>query len=343
MNNRRKFLQDLTSAIVGASVLLESCVSSDIKPSRKSTLKAEHLQKGDLIGIVAPASSIKPNVVEEFKNSLENLGFRVKTGKHILEEYGDLAGKDKARAEDINEMFADKEVKGIFSVRGGWGSARILPLIDYENIRQNPKVLMGYSDISALLVAVYIKTGLITFHGPMGYDYWDSFTTNYFVQLLMENKKITFQNPPHYREYLCAITKGKAEGILIGGNLSVLSALVGTNYLPKNWKECILFLEEVSEETYRIDRMITHLQLAGILSEIKGFVFGQCKNCHPEDPPHSFTFQQVIDDHIKPLNIPSFTGAMFGHIAQKFTLPIGARVCLDADEYVISLQENVLR
>lgn len=342
MNHRRKFLYQLSGAIVGMSFLLESCAALNVKSSKKKPLKAEHLRKGDLIGIVAPASSIKPNVVEEFKNSLEGLGFRVKVGKHVLEEYGDLAGSDKARAEDINEMFSDKEVKGIFSIRGGWGSARILPLIDYDNIRQNPKVLMGYSDISALLVAVYIKTGLITFHGPMGYDYWDSFTTNYFVQLLMENQKIVFQNPPLYRDYLHTITKGKAEGIFIGGNLSVLSALVGTNYLPRNWKEYVLFLEEVSEETYRIDRMITHLKLAGVLSSIKGFVFGQCKNCHPEDPSNSFTFQQVLEDHLKPLQIPSFSGAMFGHIAQKFTLPIGARVCLDADNHTISLQENVL-
>jgi muramoyltetrapeptide carboxypeptidase len=334
---------------VASSLLspLSACIStnsnaSNLNKNKPKTIKANKLQKGDLVGIVAPAGNVlKKDAVEDFKKVLENLGFRVLLGKHIFEEYGDLAGKDEARAEDINQMFYNQDIRGIFSIRGGWGSARILHLIDYKNILSNPKVLMGYSDISALLVAVYAKTGLITFHGAMGYDSWDDITTDYFSRLVIQNQKLSFKNPSTFEGHLTTIFEGETEGVLIGGNMSVLAAIIGSEYLP-TWKDKILFLEEVSEETYRIDRMLTQFQLAGILDELKGFVFGQCKNCNPDDPDHSFTFMQVMDDHIKPLKIPAFTGAMIGHIANKFTLPIGAKVKIHAKEGYISLEENAL-
>ncbi|GAB4332425.1 MAG: LD-carboxypeptidase [Flammeovirgaceae bacterium] len=349
MNYRRKFLRLIGKSVITSSILapLSACITTQsnasfLNKNTPKTLKANKLKKGDLVGIVAPAGNVlKKDAVEDFRKLLENLGFSVLLGKHIFEEYGDLAGKDEARAEDINQMFYNQDVRGIFSIRGGWGSARILHLIDYKNILANPKVLMGYSDISALLVAVYAKTGLITFHGPMGYDNWDEITTDYFSNLVIQNQRLIFKNPPTFEGQLTTIYEGETNGILIGGNMSVLSAIIGSEYLP-NWKNKILFLEEVSEETYRIDRMLTQFKLAGILEKINGFVFGQCKNCNPDDPDHSFTFMQVMADHIIPLKIPSFTGAMFGHIANKFTLPIGANVKINAKEGYISLEENAL-
>jgi muramoyltetrapeptide carboxypeptidase len=226
--------------------------------------------------------------------------------------------------------------------RGGWGCDRILPLLDYELIAKNPKIIMGYSDLTSLLHAIHFQTGLVTFYGPMGIDNWQNYNGKYFSQVVMEGKKVLFRNPNSSSLNITTITGGKAKGKLYGGNLSVFNTLIGTPFLPNtiDWTKVILFLEDTNEEPYRIDRMIVTLKLAGILDSIAGFVWGICNSCSAANPSQSFTLQEVIESHVKPLGIPAFSGSMIGHISEQFTLPIGIEVELDADQGTILMLET---
>jgi muramoyltetrapeptide carboxypeptidase len=207
-------------------------------------------------------------------------------------------------------------------------------MIDYQLIRNNPKIIMGFSDITSLLLAIYAKSRIVTFHGPVGISNWTPFTVNYVKQILFNKNLITLQNPIQTR--VKTIIPGKSKGKLVGGNLSVLASMIGSDYLP-NWQGSILFVEEVGEEVYRIDRMLTQLKLAGILDKISGFIFGNCIKCEAEKPEESLTLQQVLLDHIQPLNIPAWYGSAIGHIQDIFTLPIGTEVEIDATNGTIKL------
>lgn len=284
--------------------------------------------------------------IEIVEESLQALGFRVRRAAHLLDRYGYLAGSDEDRAADVNEQFTDSEVAGLVAVRGGWGCARILPLVDYEMIRTQPKVLLGYSDVTALLLAVHARTGLVTFHGPVGMGPWNRFTVDHFKQILLEGKHVTLENPRYVGNNLTqvsnriqTITPGTARGRLLGGNLTVLTAIIGSSYLPV-WDGAILFLEDVGEEIYRIDRMLTQLKLAGILERVAGVIFGKCTDCGPGQGYGSLTMEQVFDDHIRPLKVPAWSGAMIGHIPQKFTLPQGTTAEIDAGRGTIRLLES---
>ena len=214
---RRQFLKFLSIGI-GATQLSQS--SSSLAQSSSFILKPFRLQKGDTIGLISPANQITPKEVEEVVDFLYQKGFSVKLGKHVFDKYGYLAGKDEARAEDVNQMFADKAVKGILTLRGGWGCNRILPLLNYELIRRHPKIIMGYSDITSLLVAISSRTGLITFHGPVGTSTWNSFTLAHAQGILLDGQAMILQNPPEL--YIKTINKGKARGRLWGGEFICL-------------------------------------------------------------------------------------------------------------------------
>jgi muramoyltetrapeptide carboxypeptidase len=307
--------------------------------SPKTIIKPRRLQVGDTIGLINPAAFNYEKEVKPFFKVIEKLGLKVKLGEHFYDRYGYLAGKDADRAADVNAAFADREVQAIFTGMGGWGCNRILPLLDYNMIRNNPKIIMGFSDITALLLAIYAKTNIITFHGPLGVSSWSPFTIDYVKQVLFDGESVTMQNTGTIK--VETISSGKARGKLIGGNLSVLAATIGSAYLPA-WENSILFVEEVGEEVYRIDRMLTQLKLAGILDRISGFVFGQCTKCEAEKPQESLTLSQVLSDHIRPLRIPAWYGSMVGHIRDKFTLPIGLQVEIDADSGTIRLLESAV-
>jgi len=309
-------------------------------------VKPKRLQVGDTVALVSPASATAHRVdIEIVKESLEALGLVVKMGEHVLDRYGYLAGDDLDRAADVNEQFADSQVSGVVAVRGGWGCARILPFLDFETIEDNPKVLIGYSDITALLLSIHARTGLVTFHGPRGLGPWHPFTVEYFRRVLMEGESVVMSNPREIGDNLTQVTNrvqtispGIAQGRLIGGNLTVLSAIVGSSYFP-SCKGAILFLEDVGEDIYRVDRMLTQLKLAGILEEISGFVFGKCTDCTPGRGYGSLTMEQLFDDHIKPLEIPSWHGAMIGHIPRQFVIPEGVPAEIDSEAGTIRLLE----
>jgi len=312
----------------------------------KSALKPPRLKPGDTVGLINPAgATFHPDDVNIARETFEALGLKMKTGEHLLDRYGYLAGTDQARAADVNSMYADPSVHAIITLRGGWGCNRILKLLDYKTIEKNPKILMGYSDITSLLLALHAKTGLVTFHGPVGISTWNEYSTDYVRRLLFEGQSFTMENPrdkgdnlTQVKNRILTIQGGQAQGQLLGGNLSVLTAMVGSDYLP-DFKNNILFVEEVDEAPYRVDRMLTQLKLAGILDEISGFVFGKCSSCDSGESYSSFTLEEVLDDHIKPLGIPAWFGSMIGHIEDKFTIPLGINAEINAEKGSIKLLE----
>ncbi|HEU4419289.1 MAG TPA: LD-carboxypeptidase, partial [Planctomycetota bacterium] len=266
-------------------------------------------------------------------------------GAHVRERHGYLAGRDESRAADVNGFFADSSVAGIFAIRGGWGCARILPLLDWDRIRRSPKVVAGYSDITGLHCGLHARTGLVTFHAPTLLSDWPPFSVDHFRRVLFEGEAVAMSNPPGSEERLVqrenrtrAITPGRARGRLLGGNLTVLSALVGTPYLPA-FDGAILFLEDVNEHIYRVDRMLTQLGLAGLLRRLRGFVFGSCTDCEPGEGYGSLTLEEVLDEHVRPLGVPAYQGAMIGHQDRQFTIPIGTPVEMDAAAGTITMLE----
>ncbi|MGZ3899597.1 MAG: S66 peptidase family protein [Bacteroidia bacterium] len=341
MNSRRHFIRT-TGLLAASALLLPSSVKAQKFQDDLLKIKPPALKPGDTVAITSPAGAVwDDKQVQVFGDILKNFGFNVIYGQTLKEKFGYFAGTDELRAKELNDLFANKNVKGIFCMKGGWGCARIIDKIGYNIIQKNPKVLIGFSDITALLLAITAKTGLVTFHGPVGNSGWNDFTRAVFTNVVMTPKICLLPTIPSNEEKPYTITKGKATGELVGGNLTVLSGLIGSNYLP-DWKNKILFLEEAKEEPYSIDRMLTQLKLAGVLDAISGFVFGKCAKCEAEEPLKAFTFHEVILQHILPLNIPAFYGAMIGHIESKLTLPLGIKATIDATNGTIDLLESAV-
>lgn len=337
--NRKGFLRLLSAGGLGALFTNTGDYSHS-----KSVVKPKKLQTGDTIGLISPGFILPDSTkYDEIIYQIQKLGYKVKEGPNARNRYGYLAGTDKERAADLNAMFADDSVDAIMPFRGGWGGNRILPLINFDMIRDNPKILVGYSDITTLLLSIFARTGLVTFHGPVGKSKWTDFTTQHFKDVLTGQQRV-FDIPKDLCEdcdELAVITPGQATGTLLGGNLSVLSAMMGSEYLP-DWENSILFLEDVGEDVYRLDRMLTQLKLNGVLEKISGFVFGQCTSCE-RSSSNSLTLEQVFDDHIKPLGIPAFSGAMIGHIDNMLTLPVGLPVRMSTQDGTIKLTEDAVR
>ncbi|MEN1940755.1 LD-carboxypeptidase [Luteimonas sp. MJ246] len=308
------------------------------------------IRAGDTVGLVSPSSPVDDGFTLQLAQEvMEALGFKVRTGAHYAARRGHLAGTDDERAGDLNAMFADSEVKAIIAVRGGSGAARLLPLLDYDAIRANPKVLLGYSDITALHNAIHAQTGLVTFHGPNGSGSWNRFNADQFRRLFFDRELMQYRNVSdagdelvQRRNRTVTIAGGKARGELVGGNLAVLTALAGSPYLP-DFSGRILFLEDVSEAPYRVDRMFSTLKLMGALDKVAGIIFGECTDCEPGDGYGSLTLGQILDDYIRPLGIPAYRGAMIGHIRQQFIVPVGGRVEMDADAGTFRLLEPVFQ
>ncbi len=347
---RRNFFKTLLAA-TAATTLLPSAFTNAKTPSL-TKLKPKRLKSGDTIGLIAPSSNVWENDEITFATEiLKSFGFKVKHGKYLFQRYGYLAGQDKERAWDVNNMFADSSIDGIFCLRGGYGAPRILPFLDYDIIAKNPKVFIGYSDITALLNAINARTGLITFHGPIARQNYSDYTLEQFKKVLFSpTPSVELATPPLFeaREGLVeqdnrlrVISKGKgdgrATGQLIGGNLSLMVKLVGTPYEP-SYKGKILFLEDVEEAPYRIDGMLTHLWLAGRLQQLAGIVFGKCSDCEASSPP-SLSLEQVFNDRLSNLGIPVLSGVMIGHIKDIATIPVGAVATLDTKKKRLILTE----
>jgi muramoyltetrapeptide carboxypeptidase len=342
--NKRTFIQ---SSLLGLGSLSLLAANMRSNASSKSLLPCS-IKKGDTIGLISPASATNERIQFDIaKETIEALGFQVKPGANLKNRMGHLAGTDAERANDLNSMFADASVKAVFCLRGGSGAARILSLLDYALILKNPKPLLGYSDITALHCAMHRQTGLVTFHGPNGAASWNSFHVKQFQQLFFDQKLVSFANEQTVGDELVVrqnriqtLRAGITQGKILGGNLTVLTSLSGTPYYP-DFTDCILFVEDVDEDPYRVDRMMSTLALNGTLSRIKGFIFGQCTECNPGNGYGSLTLDEILEDYILPLNIPAYKGAMIGHIAKQFIIPVGARVEMNAISGTFRMLEPV--
>jgi muramoyltetrapeptide carboxypeptidase len=345
-STRRQLLQTaaLGVTVIAASATRVDSASAATSIAKLPVLRPPRLKAGDTIGLVSPSKARYER--EAFAIGIENLqalGFKVKEGQFLRARDGRFAGTDVQRAGDINAMFADPTVNGIVCMTGGSGATRMLNLLDYELIRKHPKCIVGYSDITAVLNAIQAKTGLVGFHGPMAASDWNAFSLDYFRRVLIDAEAVQFKNSTdregqltQVKNRIQTIRAGRARGRLLGGNLTVLCSLMGTSYLP-DFRGAILMIEEVHESIYRIDRMLAQLRLAGILQELSGVVLGQFADCKLDDSYGELPLEDTFDDYFKPLKVPVYAGAMFGHIPQQFTLPVGMDVEIDADAGTINL------
>ncbi len=309
-------------------------------------IKPKRLSKGDLIGIISPASSPSDLTrIESGARYLEKLGYRVEVAKNVGKYHGYLAGTDEERLDDLHYMFKKKEVKAIFCLRGGYGTPRLLEKINYNVIKDNPKIFVGYSDITALQMAFLQKTGLVTFGGPMvAVDFYNEvspFTEEHFWSMLTSNKKIGKIHQPN-DEKVFQLTKGMAEGRLVGGNLALVASLVGTPYLPP-MKDKILILEEVGEQPYRIDRMLNQLRLSKIFNQVNGIILGTFSDCNEADPStRTLTLGEVISDYFEELKIPIVYNFKHGHIKHTITVPFGTKVKVNASRNNVEFTEGAV-
>lgn len=298
----------------------------------------KRLEPGDTIGVITPASPPYGKRAEYYRQGLSylrNRGFQVIEGAHNQLRRGYLAGSDSARAQDLNEMFANPEVKAIFCSRGGYGTVRFLEQVDYDLIRSHPKILVGYSDITSLQLAIWSQTSLVTYSGPMVAVEMGKgihpFTERHFWQTLTEpdaNREMPAPEDAPVRIF----SPGKAAGPLLGGCASLINPLLGTRFMP-SLAGAILLLEDVSEESYRLDRYWAQFRLAGILETLAGVILGQFIDCEP-DPETSdpfLTIEELVYDYFMPLGIPIIGNFAYGHGDIKLTVPIGAPVLLDAE------------
>lgn len=307
------------------------------------------LTPGDSIGLVAPAGPVDSEAQVRAVNALEERGFRCQAYGDLSRRDDYLAGSDEARAAEINAAIADPTTKAILPVRGGYGVSRILDKIDYEALRRQPKLICGFSDITALHAAVYKRIQLATFHGPnlqdgightaglvgeAGLSYWRLFGAK-------ATRAQSDSEPPTNNEVLC-LSPGQCSGPLIGGNLAVLSGLIGTPY-QLDTTGAILLLEDVGEAPYRIDRMLCQLRLAGMLDGLAGAMIGQFTDCHVDKPAAIESSQKVIQHYFSELGIPVIYNYPVGHIRENTTLPLGIRIHLDATEGLLDTMSAIER
>lgn len=349
--NRKKFITSLSVASVGASVLNPLSFSKSILKDEPPIIKPPKLQSGDKIALVAPGSYISDAELQDSIKNLNDLGFETMYSDKILLQSGYFAGTDEDRAKDLMEKFSDKTVRGIVCARGGYGCSRILPLLDYSVIRTNPKALVGYSDITALLYGIYQKAGLISFHGPVGTSTFNDYSLNNFKKVLMNpNNSSTFSNSISGDDEniygVTTIVKGKRKGRLVGGNLSIMVSLIGTEF-DLDYSNKIVFIEEVGEEPYRIDRMLTQMMQAGKFKNSAGIMMGIFRKCEVKEESaltsKSFTLMEVLKDRFSSLKIPVVYGMSFGHVKDKFTIPFGALAELNADRQTFTLLERAVQ
>ncbi|MHB1418456.1 MAG: S66 peptidase family protein [Bacillota bacterium] len=312
-------------------------------------LKAKALKEGSTVGVIAPASHIHQRErIAKGVEALEKMGFNVVMGSFVYGRDGYLAGTDQERVADINKMFSAPEIEAIFCLRGGYGSLRLLHLLDYRMIRKHAKILVGYSDITALHLALTRKTGLVTFHGAMVASDLGNELTGYTLNSF--KKALTTVGPLGPLPLPEGLTPieiypGETEGELIGGNLSLIIATLGTPYEIETSGR-ILFLEEINEEPYRVDRMLTQLRLSGALDRVAGLVIGECVACQSrqrgDEADGGYSLLEVLTDRLGSLGVPCLYGLPLGHGRNKATIPLGVKVSLNASTGILAFLEGAL-
>ncbi len=355
---RRKFVRQaaLLALLPGACSTTTTDTDTNTNTTTPAVVSAppaklfrpRRLRAGDLIGMATPGSYVPDSALEKAVRNAEGMGFRVKLAKNIRAKRGYNAGTDAQRLEDLHGLFADKEVAGIWCARGGYGCTRLLPLLDFSLIRRNPKVIMGYSDVTALLSAIFQETGLITFHGPVAAAELPSYARTQVAAMLMEGRPdltirmpevLSSQKKPGIESR--TISGGTAQGVLAGGNLSILASMAGTPHAP-DFTDRIVFFEDVEERPYRIDRMLTQLRQACNLEKAAGIALGVFIDCLPEDDVPSLSLMEALEDRLSQLGMPVAYGLPIGHVSNQCVVPVGVTAQLDADKRTLTLLESAV-
>ena len=343
--NRRQFGNLLAAAALGTSATAAAAPTRRRKTMH--LLKPARLRPGDLVGIIAPGGHTNEEALERAVANIESLGLRARIGGNIHYVYGNYAGTVRQRLDDLHAMFLDPEIKAVWAIRGGSGCISLLEHIDYRLIRAHPKVLIGYSDITCLHLAILKHAGLVTFHGPVASSTFSDYAVTHLQNVLMtphDNYTITMSaenaqaGEEHANYRIRTIHAGIATGRLIGGNLSLFSALAGTPY-GADFTGAILYLEDVNEEPYRIDRMMTQLQLSQGYRHAAAVMLGIFENCEGVEGENALTLDETVDQHLLPLTRPAVAGYSFGHIRHQFTMPVGILARLDTAQQTLTLLE----
>jgi len=343
---RRNYLK-----LIGSSLILSQIANIELSSQTENTNrrlnKPKKLNKGDKVAIIAPSSAVSsPDNIYKAREIIEYFGLVPIFGKNLLNGSGYKTRSKSERIEDIHWAFSDKSIKAVFCIRGGYGSASLLDLIDFDLIKKNPKIFCGYSDITALHLGINKYSNLVTFHGPVMLSSFDSLTLESFNKIFFENEMPIYQNPisknlrNNFQTY--TINPGEAEGEIIGGNLSILCSLMGTPFEP-DLKNKILFIEDVGEEPYRIHRMLVQLHLSGLLKNIAGLIIGKCSDCNKNSGlTWDMSELEVIYDIVTNYKFPCFYGLLIGHTSNQFTIPLGINVRINSNSAVLELLEKSL-
>lgn len=355
-NSRRNFLTVTGLSALGlgfanANASQKDFVESHLMPDlqtfeyKSSKTLPYGLKPGSTVAITAPASPTSSYEIRNGKRFFQNLGCKVIVGDTISSQKNEhryLSAPDLVRAEEFMAFINNKDVDAILCGRGGYGSMRILPHLDFDQISKNPKIILGFSDITALLNAIYRKTGLVTYHGPVANMNFEAFTGSSLKNVLF-NTSYAKAIPIVHRESI-VVNHGIASGELVGGNLTILTSMLGTEFeIDTSGK--ILFIEDVSEQAYQIDRMLTQLLLAGKLQSASAIVFGTFKNLNirrPFFPNKGYTILEVINQLVKPTLVPTLVGFPFGHIESNITLPIGIGAELNTEKKSLLFTEKTV-
>ncbi|HEX8890328.1 MAG TPA: LD-carboxypeptidase [Pyrinomonadaceae bacterium] len=343
--NRRNFLASASAALT--LPLINRHINASAIPD--GLIRPKALRAGDTVGVITPSTPVTdPDRLALVTRTLNFFGLHAKVGKNVGRHSVDFAASVDERLDDLHSMFRDKDVSAVFALRGGYGCGQLLDRVDYDLIRRNPKIFLGFSDITALHLAIHKRARLVTFHGPVITSSFTEYTQQYFRKALFETQPLgKLTNPPEDNELrpkhaLRTIRRGTATGPLIGGNLSLITATMGTPFEIET-RGAIFFIEDVGEEAYRVDRMLTQLRLAGKFDEAAGVIFGECDGCGPGDYKPSFatpyTLGEVVDNILGKLKVPVLSGLTIGHTSDQLTLPLGVAATLDADNGTLEIKE----
>ena len=340
----------MTRRDFASAVVLSAGVAGSPPPPSASPVKPPALREGDTVALLTPATGIAdPGQLSAAAAAIRSLGLQPRLGAHVGKQLGYLGGSIDERLDDLHAAFRDPDIRGIFCIRGGYGCAQLLDRIDYSLIRSHPKIFVGYSDITALHLAIHRQTGLVTFHGPVlifkgGTAHFTEYTVRWYRRALFDKAPLgRLENPPSHP--ISAVRAGVAQGQLVGGNLTLIASLMGTPY-EIDTRGALLFAEEIDEQPYRIDRMLTQLRLAGKLAGASGVVFGECVSCDSGSCPPEFTpslsAAEVIGEIVGKLAAPSIAGLAIGHTEDQLTLPVGVHAALDAAKGELTIDESAV-
>lgn len=310
-------------------------------------IKPPRLKPGSLVGLVEPSGVVDDAMIEKGVRNLEAFGLRVKLSPNLRAARGGYAGTVNQRLADLHGMFLDREVEGLWVLRGGSGCAMLLPHLDYDLIRSRPKVVVGYSDVTSLHLGLLRGAGLVSFHGPVAASTFSEYSAASLRAVLMEPQPTrTFtpakENEEKAREQPQFVSRtfreGTAEGPLVGGNLAVLSSLIGTPHAALT-RGSLLFLEEIREAPYRVDRMLEQLRQSGALASAAGVMLGVFQKCEPPDSEPSLSLGEVLEGQFGASKVPAAYGFSFGHIPHQLTMPLGVRARMDTRDRSLTLLE----